>query len=220
MKRAKQTFRFGEHSFTTKKAATEAIRKVLYAYNPGESLKEEDASFMANVLEHHPEAAMKIGCGVRSFQVENNHPTRGFWITRTDGTRTDFSFLSCLTPPTPEMDARKAFRTEVRDQLVAFKANAFSSSAQLACAVTGVLLTSDRCHVDHYEPTFLELTEQFLASRGVAIVDVQVEPTLDGSTETKLLDRELAKAWAEFHTRAKLRIVSAHANLSLLRRGP
>ncbi len=220
MKRSRQVFHFGDQKFVTKKAATEAIRKVLYAYKPGETLKEEDAFFMADVLEHHPEAAMKIGCGVRSFQVEYNHPTVGFWITRSDDTRTDFSFLSCLTPPTPEMDARKAFRTEVRDQLVAFKTKATSSSAQLACAVTGVLLTSDRCHVDHYEPTFLELTEQFLASRGVAIADVQVEPTLDGSTETRLLDRELAKAWGEFHTRAKLRIVSAHANLSLLRRRP
>ena len=65
----------------------------------------------------HPEAGDKIGPGVDSFSVERapgrSFGTRCFWVTRSDGTRTEFSYLTCLSgkarsPLADLMDAARA----------------------------------------------------------------------------------------------------------------
>src|SRR5687768_2379203 len=112
----------GERRFSSKKLATEFVREILYRYDIGQRVSEGDAGFLADLLQLHPQAPQKIGCGVRYFTVEQNEGSRGFWLTRTDGSRTDWSFPSCLTPPTPESEARAGFRTAIRPQIAAFRA--------------------------------------------------------------------------------------------------
>lgn len=209
----------GDTVFPTKGAARAAIQSVLYRYGIGTTVAADDAAFLADVLNRHPERDAKIGVGVASFQVEQNLGSRGFWLTRTDGTRTDWSFLSCLTPPTPVQEAKAAFRTEIRDQIRAFRAHAFSGSAP-RCPITGDVLTAnDTAHVDH-DPPFDVLLDGFLRSQHVDLSQISVEPTCDEETDTRLTDRQLARDWSTYHhAHARLRVVSRVANLSLLRRG-
>jgi hypothetical protein len=206
----------GIESFPTKKMATERCRTVLYRYATGQTVSSDDARFLGELLLLHAEADQKIGCGVASFQVEQNGPTRGFWLTRTDGTRTDFSFIACLTPRTPEREALDGLRWAVRDQIRAFRESALVDGAR--CAVTGVTLAGEATHVDH-DPAFLVLVDDFLQSRGLGLADVSVEPTADGEIITVLADEALAQAWADYHrANAHLRLVTQSANLGLLRR--
>lgn len=213
-----KTIQIGTAVYRTKKAAGDAIRVILYAYAVGTTVTDEHAEFLANLLELHPERDDKVGVGIQSFQVEQNVGSRGFWITRKDRTRTDFSFLSCLTPPTAEAEARAGLRNEIRDQITAFRNMRFATCTTIPCEVSGEPVTSATAHVDH-EPTFDELHRRFLADAGILLAGVSVEPTRDGETATRLADRALADAWSRFHrTHARLRIVSRRANLSLLRR--
>jgi hypothetical protein len=208
----------GSESFGTKKAATERVRSILYSYRTGETLTPADTLFLAALLSRHPEAELKVGAGIASFQVESNGPTQGFWITRVDGSRTDFSFVACLSPPSHASQVKKAFRYAVTDQVRAFKEAAFAGGGAVACAVTGFALGREQAHVDH-SPTFQSLLEWFMAERGISFADVAVNATRDGDTETVLVDDQLASAWSAFHrANAGLRIVSAAANLGLLRR--
>jgi hypothetical protein len=214
----KKQVRIGDVVFGSKSKAEEAIRKILYAYPVGATVKFEDAQFLADLLDLHPERDAKVGVGARSFQIEQNGPTRGFWLTRTDGSRTDFSFKSCLTPPTAESDARAGFRSEVRDQIAEFRALQFAGGREVRCPITGESVNSGTSHVDHVPP-FEDLVRLFLSRAGLSLSAVGVEPTRDGETETRLADRGLGEAWAAFHRQhAGLRIVSVQANLSLLRR--
>lgn len=208
----------GNRLYKTKKSAGDAVRDILYAYQIGDTISDEHACFMAHLLELHAEREQKIGAGIASFQVEQNIGSRGFWITRVDGTRTDFSFLSCLTPRTPEMEARAAFRTEVREQIQDFKEKEFLGVLMIACPVTLAGVSKSTAHVDHFNPTFEELLAAFLD--GAPLTSVAVQPTADGETDTRLSDNVLAERWRSYHQEnAKLRIVSRKANLSLLRRG-
>jgi hypothetical protein len=210
----------GDQAFATKKAATEAIRAVLYAYESGATVSDEHDAFLRGLIALHPESESKVGAGVESFQVQDNAyvNSRGFWLTRVDGTRTDFSFVSCLTPPSREAEAKKAFRTEVRRQLEAFRDRNYKPGQVLFCEVTGEPITRETAHVDH-NPTFESLAAAFLAERGLSMSSVGVEPTRDGVMENRLADRALAEAWADYHkAHARLRIVSKKANLGLLRR--
>ncbi|MBI5531806.1 MAG: DCL family protein [Deltaproteobacteria bacterium] len=204
--------------FASKKDAIAAIREVLYRYPIGATLRGEDERFICDLLAMHPEAQDKIGCGVASLQVEKNGPTRGFWLTRRNGKRTDFSFPSCLTPVTPERDALNGLRTAIRPQILAYRDEAFAGRDTVPCAATGAPVTRSSHHVDHV-PGFAELVVLFLQERGCALGSLAVEPTRDGDTETRLADAEVLEAWREFHRQhASLRIVSVVANLSLLRK--
>jgi len=207
----------GECRFASKKEAGDFIRSVLYQYDIGQRVSEDDAEFLADLLQLHPEAPQKVGCGVRFFTVEQNEGSRGFWLTRTDGSMTDWSFLSCLTPPTPETEARAGFRTAVRSQVSAFR-DALDTAPGRLCPITNERLTEANVHIDH-DPSFEDLLDSFLRERGLALGEVAVLPTTDGSTTTELANDDLRTEWQSFHHRnARLRAVSIQANLSILRR--
>lgn len=207
----------GERRFYSKKEAGDFVRSILYRYPIGQCVADDDAEFLADLLALHPEAPLKIGCGVRFFSVEQNECSRGFWLTRTDGSRTDWSFLSCLTPPTPETEARAGFRTAIRPQVAEFRAQFESAPEQRRCPITGDVLTTANIHIDH-ETTFEDLLDSFLRESGLALEEISVKPTIDGSTTTELANDNLKLQWADFHRRnARLRAVSVRANLSILR---
>lgn len=144
----------GECRFPSKKVATAFVREILYRYDIGQRVSERDAGFLADLLQLHPQAPQKIGCGVQHFTVEQNEGSRGFWLTRTDGSRTDWSFPACLKPPTPESEARAGFRTAIRPQVAAFRArfDAANTHAPQVCPITGELLTEANVHIDHETP--------------------------------------------------------------------
>jgi len=207
--------RIGERLFASKNDATAAVRKVLHGYSPGQTIGAADEAFMLDVFERHPEWSLKKGAGVASIEVEQNLGSRGFWITRVDGSRTDISFVKCLTRPTHEHDVRAAFRAEVRPQIQAFRHARLAADAR--CEVTGEPLTPENTHVDHAPPTFDEIVASFMAFR--CWDNIKVNETVDGSTETLLDNLELAALWQRYHREhANLRLVTKRANLSILRK--
>lgn len=210
----------GGQEFKTKKAVRDYASRILNGSTLGASLAGADFDFVFDLLARHIEADTKVGCGIASLEVENapGWKNRCFWITRVDGTRTDFGIQSCLNPATHEQNVRSALRTEVADQVTAFRRNAFAQGA-VRCAVTGVDLTEALAHVDHAKPhTFIALAQDFLAAHDVASIALAGQG--DGDTVLTIVDREIANQWRNYHaTHARLRLVSAAANLGLLRRG-
>lgn len=199
--------------FPTKTAATRHCSGILG--KPG--LSEEDSAFLRDLIERHPERDQKVGVGIRRFFVAaDGFGRRCFWLERVDGSRTDFSFKSCLTPPTHETDVRQALRHLITEQIIAFRDNAFSLSPEVPCAITGAMVNSDGSHIDHRPPlTFLGLIESFFAGSGLSYETVPVKPTADGDTATYLADEQIANAWCEYHrANAVLQIVTKRANLS------
>lgn len=217
----KKPITVGTRSFASKKEATVATQRVLYSRPIGSHVFGDDLQFLLDLLQMHPEFEEKIGCGIKSIEVEQNGPTRGFWITRLDGSRTDWSFIACLTPPTAEKQALAAFRTAIRGQIQNFKDEFFAEREFDLCPITGEKVTRDNCHVDHAPPgLFVDLVDHFVSCSGLKLAEVLVVPTTDGATETRLLDAQLDREWREYHAfNAKLRVVSRTANLSFLRRG-
>ncbi len=87
----------GGHTFPTKKAAKEFNTALRDAQLPGVPVAEPDHSFLCDLLARHPDAAEKIGSGVRHFTVESaKGGTQCFYVTRVDGSKIDFSSDKCL----------------------------------------------------------------------------------------------------------------------------
>ncbi len=92
----------------TKAQRKKALQTVLYRYPVGATVDDPvDVELLTATLNQHRQRDAKIGVGVASFQVEQNLGSRGFWLTRHDGSRTDWSFIACLTPPPADAQVRR-----------------------------------------------------------------------------------------------------------------
>ena len=87
----------GKRYFETQKAAKDLIREVLNTQPLKTPIPEPHHSFLCELMALHPRAAEKVGPGVQHFTVEHAaHGTRCFYVTRIDGSKTDFSYFKCV----------------------------------------------------------------------------------------------------------------------------
>lgn len=217
-----RTINVGRLNFPTKAAAKEFFRAIRDQYQDFERLAPGDALLLSELLSIHPEADQKIGVGISGFHVERDREwgkTRGFFVDRIDGTSTDFSFLTCIDGKNPRNEVHQALRTAVKEQIVEFKRCALL--AECVCPVTGVRLGAKNSHVDHQPPkTFAWLVQNWMSDAILDYESLVLVPSADNQFACRLADAGLRDCWAEYHREnAVLRLVSARANLSDIRRG-
>lgn len=87
----------GSHHFAKKGDAVAFFQDMLYRYDLGDKVSEDDGAILRLLLERHPEATEKFGVGAASFSVRSgDYSTRCFWVNRIDGSTEKFSFRACL----------------------------------------------------------------------------------------------------------------------------
>jgi hypothetical protein len=87
----------GEKSFGTRNDANGFIQELLNDQPLKVAIPEPHHSFLCSLVSRHPNVAEKVGPGIQHFTVEPAlHGTRCFYLTRVDGTKTDFSYLKCV----------------------------------------------------------------------------------------------------------------------------
>lgn len=86
----------GSLHFRRKGDADEYFRTMLYKYELGDKVSNDDAQILMLLVSNHPEASEKIGSGIDSFSVRTaDYGTRCFWVNRSDGSTEKFSFKAC-----------------------------------------------------------------------------------------------------------------------------
>ena len=87
----------GPLHFAKKGEAAEYLKRMLKRYNVGTKVSADDSAILVAALARHPEAKAKIGTGVKYFSVDSaDFGTKCFWVNRTDGSKENFSYRSCL----------------------------------------------------------------------------------------------------------------------------
>jgi hypothetical protein len=222
---AQKKYTLGAREFSSKKAAEKHVGAILRDSFVGAPLPADDFKCVFDLLQHHPHANSKIGAGVAHIRVsiEQRWKSRHFEIVRVDGSTTDFSYKSCLTPPTKETLFRKACRHAIADQIISYR-NAVLHAVgveNLRCPVLGVPLTLETLHVDHVPPvTFEFLVQSFIEQYSINVARVHIAGFNDHEMKKSFVDNKLTSNWQTFHRQhAKLRLVSCKANLSHIRRG-
>ena len=213
----------GGYLFPTKKAAKEKARNILNNSDPGQTIGEDGASFLLALVRLHPNAEEKIGVGVSHFSIETEKTfgrTRHFVLHRVDGTSTDFSFIACIDGATKKKKVLAALRRAVADDIVTFRNEFFSSGGVKACPVSGETITPNTSHVDHEPPrTFLSLVESWMSFEGLDFSDITLSKSVDGDVGRHLSCMDQQTSWIEWHRQlCRLRVVSARANLSIIKR--
>ena len=221
-------YRIAGKTFSSKKDVINYIRKdILYAYGDYQALETEHHNFMLHLLRLHPHGNQKIGQGVKSIWPQSNKangfPTRGFWVERVDGSRTDFSYLQCLNPSSPKQDFYKACRQAIAEDIIQFSMEYFSRYAvedKIQCPITGDWITKRESHVDHIPPdTFDQIVRAFIETNNIDTDKVALMRHVNGKIGCRFDDGLLVEKWIKYHrNHAKLRVVSRKANLSLIKK--
>ncbi len=206
--------------FKSKKAVREYVKTNIHSQYPDhQPLSEDHFRFMVDLLKHHPWADQKFGEGIQKIWVapETIYNTRCFWLERTDGSITDFSFYECLDGSTALKDFKMACRIAISEDILDFKKRFFETNTNSICPVLQTPLTPENCHVDHEFPsTFEQLVNDFIVLKEIKVDDSLLVPHVDGVIGNRLLCEEMEAKWIEYHRKsAQLRVISRQANMAL-----
>lgn len=216
-------------TFKSQKSAEDHFRSIRDSYEEGNHI--DDSAHHADLLsllERYDalilDGPAKSSGGVAHFFWRMNvNPeggprwaSRGFWLTRKDGTTTDFSFLDAVRGQ-PHKGARELYdacRNAVAVHLDECKDRHFARYAnpegQLACEFSGTLVTRKDAHLDHAAPFFVDIVKAFRAEHGWddgPPAGVLIPPA-DEQTTTVFADPAFASAFIRFHgERARIRII-------------
>jgi len=218
--------KIGTESFPSAAAAERRVRDILARYATTQAMERiggADRAFVEALIARHPRAALIVDCGIAHVCVQRvpfAEHLRRFVVIRRDGSWRDFSWRKCLRPTDALDDVRRICRRLVADQVAGF-ARAFwrQHPHGASCPVLGVRMTPKDAHVDHAPPVFAELVQAWLQEERLEPEDIEIVYRADYGGRSEFADPLLAERWREFHrAHARLRVVSAQANLSTLRR--
>ena len=188
-------------------------KQILSHHNIGDILQGDELSFMSSLLKNHykygQEKIKQIKIGVNEF----NKRLKEFRFINKSNKEISFSYGKCITHTSIDKNnIIRAFREAILPQIKEFKEKIFNQG-KVHCAMTGVELTWEDCHIDH-QNKFRHILKEFLDKEGLKYKDIQIinKP----NSLPKIKDEELKKKWIEYHRRhAILRPLHKSVNLRL-----
>ena len=200
----------GTQEFSSMASCRKAVQKVLNSPDCGSELVGEDFIFIMALLNCHPRADYKIGCGIKGIFVElTRYGRRGFYALRNDGTRTDFSYLQCISPSSQAGKVRVACRSAIRSFVVKFRDNYFSTKQTRVCPKTGELIFKGNCVVHHDVNSFEKIFSDWVKEKGIDLGAVKLGGFEDNCESVYFLDKVVEMSFIDFHNeRAVLKILS------------
>jgi hypothetical protein len=194
------------------------VQKLLNDLPQGVVIEEPYHAFLCQLVKRHPEAADKIGSGIKHFKVLTNTnyggKNRCFYLFRTDGTHTDFSYQKCVATPTAWQEYTDALRAGVMDQMIEAREGAFGSNEEINCPIRKTPMTRSVSYTDHVAPdTFVALVERFNDEEWIHEENPPQTEGGDNACSRRLSDKGFEERWKYFHRmNAKLRVISKEAH--------
>lgn len=154
--------------------------------------------------------------GVRKCLI--NPSNRQFYVIRSDGSTTDFSYLKAITSETKEVKIKSIFREAINYQTIEFKKNYFSlhgdSRGYVVCPETNLKIKHNNSHIDHYPKQFNDIVKEFIQIHNISSESLVIHHPGDNATAWIMEDKELLDKFVEYHQRvAQYRIVLDKVNL-------
>ncbi len=219
----KQPISIGGINFDTKGKAEKYIQEILHKYPLNTSFSKEDFFFMENLLEYHPRYEDKVGNGITSIMIRLNEygTNRQFYIVRTDGSLTEFSYPKCLQQKERSnlLLFRESARHAIKDQVITYKIKYFEQNqneyGKVVCEETNELISTKECHVDHHPKSFISIVTDFIQSERIDVDKIKYTGFGDNEQEKEFEDSSLANRFRKYHREnAKYRIITIKVNLT------
>ena len=206
--------------FKTKKEIKEFIRSNFYdKYGDYAEFGADDFLFMLDLLKQHPDAEKKLGCGPKSMWLQKmemyGKQSRGFWLERHDGSKTDFSYNQCLRPTTSWGEFSNACRTAVYPFIREFKQDFFDNNLGVAyCPIKKIEMFFDTADVDHKPPMmFSTIVQLFLKQIKIDYETLKIAENEDGQIGDRFECEDIADMFIHFHKSiCDLQVISKEAH--------
>lgn len=183
----------------TKKYKTERVREIIDSYDLHEHFNSDDLKELSMLLDNQIDGAYRA----INPQFPNTDPRHLF--TLIDGEWLARSWHKMITPSTPKSEAVKVMRHLISSDLSEFK-YAFDGRE---CANCG---TTERITVDHVDPTFLEISNDFISKFGLPEV---IDNPCTSMVTKCFKDFDLEAKWVHFHAeRAVYQLLCVSCNAS------
>ena len=203
----------------TIKDKKEKCKDILNKYEIGHIIKDE-LNFLISIFKNHPEWKTKRGVGGKNIFIgKDNYGHRCFYITRTDNTITDISYLKSISGKKESdiIKINKACRTAIRSEIVNFR-NKNVIYGVTKCSITNEILTKNNTHIDHYDFTFDHMFKIWIASKDIKELVKCLNKDKDLTQSYYFQDKIIKNDFIKFHNKhCKLRAVTVNANLSILK---
>jgi len=177
----------------------------------------EHFNFFNNLLKNHPKYEIKKGVGINYFYIQNNPLTTKYYqtlIKRLDGSDVDFSWVYCCQFRVRENKfyLDRAMRFVVKNDTIGFK----QKQTILICTICNVDNEPyENYHVDHDNPSFCELKNNFLQLTTQLMPIDFLEYNIDDPNIFKDSDKGFENEWKEYHTQnCNLQILCDNCNLN------
>ena len=210
---AKHPVELPSKTFATKKDALAFFKEMLSRYKDKDKISPEDDHLLFELLQRHPEAKDKIGVGVRNFfrVKSSSFASSCFHLIRHDGSRTDFSYKSCVTKASPTLEQYfyKACRNTITPRLHSAK-EALFELGNVKCFETGESISFGDSVYRHTSPLFRELVNDFVKLNKIVISEDMFIKNMDMQYSTDFSNESLALMFDEFH--------KAHAQLEIFKK--
>ena len=213
----KQIYSIGDLEFKTKKACEDYTRDIINSL--GCCIINKDNShfiFFNNLIRNHPDYELKKGIGIDYFYIQPNPINKKSFQTmlkRLDGSETDFSWIYCCSfkIKTPNDILKIAMRTAISDDIIYFKQN----QKQLICKFCEVKdKPYEYYHVDHHNPSFKNLKDNFLNTTTRPIPFIFQECKVYKLKDFRDEDIDFKKDWIEYHNNnCNLQVLCQDCNL-------
>jgi hypothetical protein len=180
------------------------FKEMLNRYRDGEEISQDDDVILFELLQRHPEADEKIGEGVKCFYRSKSiiHPTSCFHIVRTDGTCTDFSYVSCISGRSSTLPQQfyEACRYAVSENLINDKKRLFGEAGgTMRCTKTGDVITINESDYRHTTPKFREIVRNFIAVHKITISPEMISCGSDLQYVVKFKDSKIENLFKCYH---------------------
>lgn len=224
---AKQIRLSNGKSWKTQGAALEHFRKMLARYGDNCLVDDhDDHADLVALIERYDtvesDGPPKMGVGISHFERRLNRgvgfTSPGFWISRTDGSITDFSYVSAVRgiPKKLSEEFYDACRNAVGTELLAAKQRYFKefsdAEGRLPCDLTDTPLIYSEAELSHAVPSFGKIVADFKISQGwdTSIPHGVLTKSADAQISTRFADTGTSEAFRLYHhARALLRIVAS-----------
>jgi 5-methylcytosine-specific restriction endonuclease McrA len=184
--------------FSSKKEAVDYTRTILEGIGKGIPIDSSHPTFnfFDDLLMNHSDRPRKVGCGLKSFGIQQNArdpKCLETFLLRTDGTKETFSWKDCAgkTYLTPEQKRTKAYRAAIEPQI-----NLLRKKRANQCVACG---KSEKCSVDHKDPTFYMLMKEFETQTTLSLPTIFDKQDKTNCEIFTVQDKVFEDAWTEYH---------------------
>lgn len=211
----------GNKNFKTKTTLTNYCKFILNNADVNSILEGECLDVLKDVVVMHDRFEEKVKgldytVGVRACTV--NPRNRQFYILRSDGTDTDFSYYKAIGSSSKLRRIKEALRESIREQMITYKDSYFElhsdSKGYVVCPETELKMKRKDSHLDHYPRQFEEILKDWADTYSIKSDDLVIYPAGDNTNGWLFEDQNILKSFVEFHEdAAEYRVVLNKVNL-------